>query len=40
MLEECFIYLKESLALLTAPLPTGQHFYKYSNENCVAARMK
>jgi hypothetical protein len=40
MLEECFIYLKECLAILTAPLPPGEHFYKYNSENCIAARMK
>ena len=38
MLEECFIYLKECLTLLTQV--TAQPFYKFSSENCVAVRMK
>jgi len=38
MLEECFIYLKECLGILTQP--DAQPFYKYTSENCVAVRMK
>jgi hypothetical protein len=40
MLEECFIYLKESLSILKTPLPSGELFYKCSPEHYIASRMK
>lgn len=41
MLDECFVYLKECLSILTASQKApGEYFYKFNSENCVAARMK
>ncbi len=39
MLEECYIYLKECLAILTMD-KSKQSFYKANDDNYIAVRMK